>query len=124
MARAADSDPTWRANAQGGRAYLEFSRGAGAEARDEFVAEAEAYAAHDQVAAGRLMSLAMNYDVMRLNAPGMLPICARAAELACPGGLAIPSVLVDVMTLIGRRRRRPSPAPAPALPPLQVQLAV
>jgi DNA-binding SARP family transcriptional activator len=79
-------DPTWRANAQGGRAYLEFSRGAGAEARDEFVAEAEAYAAHDQAAAGRLMSLAMNYDVMRLNARGMLPICTRAAELACPGG--------------------------------------
>jgi DNA-binding SARP family transcriptional activator len=79
-------DPTWRARAQGGRAYLEFSRGAGEQARDEFVAEAEAYAAHDPIAAGRLMSQAMNYDVMRLNAPGLLRICARAAELACPGG--------------------------------------
>ena len=79
-------DPTWRVKALGGSAYLEFSRGAGAQARDEFVAEAESYAAHDPVAAGRLMSLAMNYDVMRLNAPGMLRVCARAAELACPGG--------------------------------------
>jgi DNA-binding SARP family transcriptional activator/tetratricopeptide (TPR) repeat protein len=79
-------DPTWRAKTLGGSAYLQFSRGAGAEARDKFVAEAESYAAHDPLAAGRLMSLAMNYDVMRLNAPAMLRICARAAELACPGG--------------------------------------
>ena len=45
-------DPTWRVKALGGSAYLEFSRGAGAQARDEFVAEAESYAAHDPVAAG------------------------------------------------------------------------
>jgi phosphatidylglycerol lysyltransferase len=43
--------------------------------------------------------------------------------LASPGGLALPSVLFDVVTLINRRRRQ-TPAPAPILPPLQLELRV
>jgi len=82
-------DPTVRALAQGGRAYLAFSRGEGAAARDTFIAEAEKYATSDSLAAGRLMSIVINYDAAQLNASGMLRIAKRAFDLAFPPGASM-----------------------------------
>ncbi|MGW2479305.1 AAA family ATPase [Streptomyces sp. NPDC001571] len=86
----AGDDVTARIEVLGERAYHAVLRGRTGDIFDVLVAEAAGAGPQDRLAAGRILSLAMNAPLARWDVAATLKVCAEVMALTAPDGLPNP----------------------------------